>query len=91
MMSRDGRGLDREPGSSAIEIDDVDPVRAGPGERVDHRDRVVAVHRLAGEVPLDEPNHPSAAQVDRRQELEWPLGPSLERGLDVCHPGIVAF
>ena len=61
------------PGSSAIEIDDVDPARAGRANASTTATRVVAVHRLAGEVPLDEPNHPSAAQVDRRQELEWSL------------------
>ena len=48
----------------------MQPARARIGEPAGHLDRVVAVGRLAAEVALAEPNDATAAQVDRRQELE---------------------
>jgi hypothetical protein len=58
------------PGS--VEIDEVEPARAGRHETAGDLDRILAEDGLRGEVTAQQPDHPAAAQVDCRQDLEVP-------------------
>src|SRR5690606_41889697 len=48
----------------------VQPLRALAAPAARHRDRVVAVLRLGGEVALQQAHAATAAQVDRRDDVE---------------------
>src|SRR2546425_69908 len=48
----------------AVEIDDVQPPRAGRLEAAGDRDGIVAVHGLAIELPLHQPHTTPPAQID---------------------------
>ena len=66
----DRRCLGRSSRPRPVEVDHVEPARAGRGEPLRHRDRIVAVRGLALEVALAQADDSAAAQVDRRQDLE---------------------
>ena len=57
-------------GTRGVEIDDVDPLRAGGLELARDPNRVVVVDRLRVEVALVEPDAFPVAEVDRRVEPE---------------------
>ena len=57
-------------GTRGVEIDDVDPLRAGGLELARDPNRVVVVDGLRVEVALVEPDALPVAQVDRRVEPE---------------------
>src|SRR5438034_719513 len=57
--------LHRPSGARAVEVDDVQPACTRRLEAARHRDRVVAVHGLALESALEEPDAAAAAEVDR--------------------------
>ena len=58
--------LQRPASARAVEVDDVQPRRAGRGPGSRDRDGIVAVHRLPVELALHEPDAAATAQVDRR-------------------------
>src|SRR5438445_82320 len=58
-------GLHRPPGARAVQVDDVEPARPRGREAARHRDRVVAVHRLALEGALEQSDTAAAAEIDR--------------------------
>src|SRR5436309_908793 len=58
-------GLHRPPGARAVQVDDVEPACPRGREAARHRDRVVAVHRLALEGPLEQSDATAAAEIDR--------------------------
>ena len=60
----DHRTVHRLTGARRVEVDDVDPRRAGCGEGTRLRDGIVAVHRLAVVVTLVEPHTAATEQVD---------------------------
>src|SRR5438128_2199977 len=53
------------PGARAVQVDDVEPARPRGREAARHRDRVVAVHRLALEGALEQSDAAAAAEIDR--------------------------
>ena len=65
----DQLAVHRLAGAGGVEVDRVDPARAGGDEGLGHRDRVVAVDALAIEVALDELHDLPAAEVDGRVEV----------------------
>src|SRR5262245_16465778 len=65
-------GLRGPSGARAVEVDDVEPARARGGEPARHRDRIVAVDRLAVEGALPEADAAAAAQVERRIDRHAP-------------------
>ncbi len=72
-LGDDGGGeieLSRLPCPRPVEVHDVDPRRPGIGELARDLARVCAVGGLAAEVTLAQADHPPAAEVDRRQQLE---------------------
>ena len=58
------------PRSSGVQVDDVEPPGARVGKAPRDGDGVVRVRGLARKVPLSEPDDATAAQVDRRKNLE---------------------
>ena len=67
---RDRARVCRDARPRGIEIDDVEPRRARVAKLERGRDRIRVVCRLAVEVALDEPDHATPTQVDRRQDVE---------------------
>ena len=65
----DHRPVHRLAAARRVEVDDVDPRRAGVGEHPRLADRVVAVDGLAVEVALVQAHAPPVAQVDRGVQL----------------------
>ena len=57
------------PVERGIEVDDVDPTRAGGVELPRDRDGVVGVDGLGVVVAAREPDHLTVAEVDRREEI----------------------
>ena len=69
----DHRPVDRVAGTSRVEVDHVDPGRAGIGEDPGLGDGIVAVDGLLGEVTLVEADALAATEVDGREQIHPPI------------------
>ena len=65
---RYGLAVDRPPGNGAVEIDDVEPLRAGLHPTARSRRGIAVIRRLAIEIALDETHAATAPDVDCRIE-----------------------
>jgi len=72
--------IDRGAGKSPIEVDDVQPGKAGFGKSPGLRDRIAIEHRCARHVAAHETNAGPILQVDRRKEDHGAAG-SASRSL----------
>ena len=65
----DDRAVRRTTGSGRVEVDDVDPTRAGLREALRDRHGVIVIERFAFVVALLQLHDAAVAQVDRRIQI----------------------
>ena len=74
------------PLERGVEIDDVDPARAGRVEAPRDRDRIVVVGRLHAVVAPQQPHDLALAEIDRRKEIHGLHATASTKFFNSCIP-----